>query len=88
MIQHDQKKIHSITINNEVLDPEKWYRIASSDYLLRGSGYPDLAFNRNFSYQSDEIKDVIREYAEDQTFVENAFKKRWVVPNGVTLDVH
>ncbi len=79
VIEHDQKKIHSITINNEVLDPEKWYRIASSDYLLRGSGYPDLAYNRNFSYQSDEIKDVIREYAEIETFISKAFTKRWVV---------
>ncbi|WP_165995793.1 5'-nucleotidase C-terminal domain-containing protein [Bacillus sp. Cs-700] len=77
-IQHHQNQIKMITINDEAFDPERWYRVASSDYLLRGSGYPDLANNRNFHYQPDEIKDVIREYAEKEGFVTNAFKKRWV----------
>ncbi len=77
-IQHDHKQIKMITINDEPFDYERWYRVASSDYLLRGSGYPELANNRNFHYQPDEIKDVIREYAEKEAFVTDAFKKRWV----------
>jgi 5'-nucleotidase len=77
-IHHDHKQIKMITINDEAFDHERWYRVASSDYLLRGSGYQDLANNRNFHYQPDEIKDVIREYAEKEDFVTNAFKKRWV----------
>ncbi|MCA0990518.1 bifunctional metallophosphatase/5'-nucleotidase [Pseudalkalibacillus hwajinpoensis] len=77
-IQHNQNQIKMITINDEAFDPERWYRVASSDYLLRGSGYGELANNRNFHYQPDEIKDVIREYAEKETFVINAFKNRWV----------
>ncbi|PFG13318.1 bifunctional metallophosphatase/5'-nucleotidase [Bacillus sp. es.036] len=77
-IQHNQNQIKMITINDEAFDPDRWYRVASSDYLLRGSGYPELANNRNFHYQPDEIKDVIREYAEKEAFVTNAYKKRWV----------
>ena len=77
-IKHHHHKIEMITINDEVFDPERWYRVASSDYLLRGSGYPDLANNRNFQYQPDEIKDVIREYARKEAFVTNAFMKRWM----------
>ena len=88
IIHHDHKRILSITINNKVLEPEKWYRVASSDYLLRGSGYPDLANNRNFTYQPDEIKDVIREYAKEEAFVKNAYRKCWVAQTGARLEVN
>ncbi|WP_347550110.1 5'-nucleotidase C-terminal domain-containing protein [Pseudalkalibacillus hwajinpoensis] len=75
---HTHNKVMLVSINGESLEDEKWYRVASSDYLLRGSGYPALANNRNFSYQPDEIKDVIREYAEKDEFIKRAFKKRWL----------
>ena len=78
-IIHDRKKIITILVKGEPLEFDKWYSVASSDYLLRGSGYPDLANNRNFAYQPDEIKDVIREYAEKPSFISNAFKNRWLV---------
>ncbi|TKD71384.1 bifunctional metallophosphatase/5'-nucleotidase [Pseudalkalibacillus hwajinpoensis] len=82
-INHNGTKIISLTVNGQLLEEEKWYGVASSDYLLRGSGYPDLANNRNFSYQPDEIKDVIREYAKKDSFVTNAFKNRWFLKKSV-----
>ncbi|MDQ0483193.1 bifunctional metallophosphatase/5'-nucleotidase [Guptibacillus hwajinpoensis] len=78
---HNGTSITSLTVNGEVFEPERWYKVASSDYLLRGSGYPDLAHNRNFSYQPDEIKDVIREYAKQDLYVKTAFKNRWFSKN-------
>ncbi|MCA0174630.1 bifunctional metallophosphatase/5'-nucleotidase [Bacillus sp. RAR_GA_16] len=41
-IHHDHNQIKMITINDEPFDHERWYRVASSDYLLRGSGYPEF----------------------------------------------
>ncbi|WP_270182171.1 bifunctional metallophosphatase/5'-nucleotidase [Alkalihalobacillus sp. CinArs1] len=76
-IEYDGTEVNSITINGEPIDEERWYSIASSDYLLRGSGYPALANNRNFTYQPDEIKDVIREYAKKNDFVVQAYDTRW-----------
>ena len=69
--------IKDIFINEKALDPEKWYSVASSDYLHRGSGYPDLANNKNERYLAEEIKDVIRTYACKKDFIEDAEKKRW-----------
>ncbi|MBN8207747.1 bifunctional metallophosphatase/5'-nucleotidase [Bacillus sp. NTK071] len=87
-VNHNGTGITSLTVNGQLLDEERWYRVASSDYLLRGSGYPDLAHNRNFSYQPDEIKDVIREYAEKDRFVTNAFKNRWVLEKSAVCNNH
>ncbi|WP_377888978.1 bifunctional metallophosphatase/5'-nucleotidase [Alkalihalobacillus sp. R86527] len=76
-IEHDGRKLELIKVNNEPIDEERWYSVASSDYLLRGSGYPALANNRNYTYQPDEIKDVIREYASKKTFVTQSYEPRW-----------
>ncbi len=69
--------IKEVFINEKLLDPEQWYSVASSDYLHRGSGYPDLANNRNERYLPEEIKDVIRIYACKPEFIEDALLKRW-----------
>ena len=87
-IIHDRKKIITILVKGEPLEFDKWYSVASSDYLLRGSGYADLANNRNFAYQPDEIKDVIRQYAEKPSFVSNAFKNRWLVEASRLSEIH
>ncbi len=86
-ILHDRKRVITILVKGEPLELERWYSVASSDYLLRGSGYPDLANNRNFAYQPDEIKDVIREYVEKQNFVTNAFKNRWMVESSIHTEI-
>ncbi|WP_433750366.1 bifunctional metallophosphatase/5'-nucleotidase [Falsibacillus pallidus] len=77
-IIHDGKKILHMTIGNEPVEEERWYRVASSDYLQRGSGYPSLAHNRNDRYLAEEIKDVIEIYAKRSDFVKRAARKRWV----------
>jgi len=82
---HDGKTVHEILIGGEPLDDDKWYSVASSDYLQRGSGYPSLANNRNVAYRAEEIKDVIQEYAAHSEFVESAMLNRWNVLSEVNL---
>ncbi|WP_144510274.1 bifunctional UDP-sugar hydrolase/5'-nucleotidase [Bacillus sp. FJAT-22090] len=76
-IVHDGKKVHAIYVNDIPLEDEKWYSVASSDFLQRGSIYEGLANNRNEKYLAEEIKDVIRLYANKEEFIERASMNRW-----------
>ncbi|TQR20373.1 bifunctional metallophosphatase/5'-nucleotidase [Psychrobacillus vulpis] len=76
-ILHDSKHVHTVYIKGQPLQDDTWYTVASSDYLQRGSGYGSLANNRNEKYLAEEIKDVIRLYADKQEFVEKAYLNRW-----------
>lgn len=83
-VVHDGNIIHEILIAGEPIEPERWYSVASSDYLQRGSGFPALARNRNDAYRAEEVKDVIQTYAADAAFLERAFADRWkTVANAV-----
>jgi 2',3'-cyclic-nucleotide 2'-phosphodiesterase (5'-nucleotidase family) len=75
---HDGKNVQEILIGSEPLEEKRWYTVASSDYLQRGSGYPALADNRNDAYSAEEIKDVIRTYAGKAEVVERAYENRWI----------
>ncbi|MFF2753214.1 bifunctional metallophosphatase/5'-nucleotidase [Psychrobacillus sp. NPDC058041] len=76
-VVHDGKHIREIYVNELLLEDETWYTVASSDYLQRGSGYESLANNRNEKYLAEEIKDVIRLYANNNEFIEKAYVNRW-----------
>ncbi|MGF2617568.1 bifunctional metallophosphatase/5'-nucleotidase [Rossellomorea vietnamensis] len=84
-IEHDGTKVNRILIGENPLEEERWYKVASSDYLQRGSGYPELANNRNVKYLPEEIKDVIRLYGKDSSYIESAFINRWKSAAAVTL---
>lgn len=76
-ILHNGKNDIEIMIGEDPLENDRWYTVATSDYLQRGSGYESLAANRNPLYLAEEIRDVIREYAANPIFLEEAFKNRW-----------
>lgn len=76
-IEHNGKIIEAVTIGGLPLEDDAWYSVASSDYLQRGSGYSSLANNRNDQYLSEEIKDVIRLYANQDNFIKRALDNRW-----------
>lgn len=76
-IEHDGERIHVIYVNGELLEEDKWYSVGSSDYLQRGSGFSCLANNRNEKYLAEEIKDIIRLYADKVEFIEKANVNRW-----------
>ena len=71
-------RIKSVTINDEPLDEEKWYSVASSDYLERGSGYVEMANNRNGRYDPDFIRDVLRKYLPKEELIKQAYLKRFI----------
>ncbi|MHB8131816.1 MAG: bifunctional metallophosphatase/5'-nucleotidase [Mobilitalea sp.] len=79
VIEHNGRIIVNILINGEKLNNEKWYTVASSDYLQRGTGYPSLKNNRNEKYTKDYIKDTLREYMAKSEYVEKAFTDRWIL---------
>ncbi len=68
----------SIIIDEKSLDEEKWYSIASSDYLQRGSGYFEMANNRNERYNPDFIRDTLRKYLSKEEIIKLAFQKRFI----------
>lgn len=76
-ITHEGRTLLDVLIGGLPLEDEKLYSVASSDYLQRGSGYPSLAHNRNDKYRAEEIRDVIRLYANKPEFIEHAYRNRW-----------
>ncbi|WP_240628435.1 5'-nucleotidase C-terminal domain-containing protein [Bacillus salacetis] len=84
IIKHDGNKVIEVLIGGQPLEEEKFYKVASSDYLQRGSGYPSLANNKNEKYLAEEIKDVIRMYAKEPSYTEKALLPRWRASNTVT----
>ena len=79
LIEHDGRKIKNIIINGESLQEERWYSVASSDYLHRGTGYTSLKNNRNVRYNSEYLRDTLSEYLCNSEFIERAFIDRWIV---------
>lgn len=77
--QNAQLKIESITVDGKSLNPEKWYSVGTSDYLQRGTGYRNLANNRNERYRPEFLRDVLEQYLPIESFVELAFTRRFVL---------
>lgn len=77
-ITYDKEKIISIYVNDELLDDEKWYTVASSDYLQRGTVYSSLANNKNPKYKVEYVRDTLREYLVKKDFIDNSFNERWI----------
>ncbi len=70
-------KVCLITIDNTPLDPRRWYSVGTSDYLQRGTGYRELANNRNESYRPEFLRNVLEEYLRKSEFLRCASKKRF-----------
>jgi len=74
-----EPEIESVTVDGEPLDSERWYTVATSDYLQRGSGYPPLAHNRKEKYRVEFLRDVLEEYLAKKSFVESASTSRFTI---------
>ena len=75
------ERLDSVKINNIDIDPEKWYKIATSDYLQRGTGYQEMNNCRNFEYKPEFLRDILEIYLKKKDFIENSFKKRFFNQN-------
>lgn len=77
VIEHDGNEILSVNLENGVLEDEKVYKVATSDYLQRGTGYPSLANNSNVKYNPEYTRDLLRKYLNKREFLEKCFVDRW-----------
>ncbi|WP_066891527.1 bifunctional UDP-sugar hydrolase/5'-nucleotidase [Clostridium nigeriense] len=78
LIEHDGNKINKIIINGKELDEEKYYSVATSDYLQRGTGYRDLANNINVRYNVEYLRITLRDYLYKNNFLDNSYIDRWI----------
>ncbi|MFX1316366.1 MAG: 5'-nucleotidase C-terminal domain-containing protein, partial [Promethearchaeota archaeon] len=72
------KKIQKVMINNELLDPQKWYMVGTSDYLQRGTGYIDFGNCKNEIYKPDWLRDILKKYLKKKNYIKNALIKRFI----------
>ena len=79
IIEHDGNTIQNIIVNGQELQEEKYYTVATSDYLQRGSSYKDLANNKNESYKPEYPRIVLRDYLCKTEFLEQAYIDRWIL---------
>ena len=71
-------KIISMKINNKPIDRLKWYKVATSDYLQRGSGYSDFGNCRNEEYRPEFLRDLLEIYLKRNRFLRLSLKKRFL----------
>lgn len=86
VIEHNGRTIQNISINGEKLIADKWYTVASSDYLQRGTGYKTLANNKNESYKKEYLQYILQEYLEKEEYLEKAFVDRWILRNELAIN--
>lgn len=77
-IQHDGKKVVKINLENGEFDENKIYRVATSDYLQRGTGYESLGKGKNEKFNNEYTRDTLREYLNKKEYVEKCFEDRWI----------
>ena len=78
IIEHDTSRINKIIINGEELDEEKYYSVATSDYLQRGTGYKTLENNINVRYNPEYLRITLRDYLNKEDFLNNSYIDRWI----------
>lgn len=78
VIEHDGKNILRVMLDDGEMEDEKTYRVATSDYLQRGTGYPSLANNTNVRYNPEYMRDTLEEYLKRVDYVDKCFKDRWI----------
>ncbi len=69
---------HILMDNGERLAPGATYRLATTDYLQRGSAYPWLGSCRLVVYRPEIMREVMELYLSRRDMVDAAFRSRWV----------
>lgn len=78
VIEHNGKNISRVMLENGEMEDEKIYRVATSDYLQRGTGYSTLATQINVKYNREYVRDTLQEYLKRVDFVDKCFVDRWI----------
>lgn len=79
VIEYNLKSILRIIINGKEIEDEKWYTVATSDYLQRGTGYKALKNNKNRRYKSGYLREILKQYLCKDDYVERAYIDRWIL---------
>ncbi len=72
------KKIVSMEINEKPIDLFKWYKVVTSDYIQRGTGYEDFKNCRNEVYRPEFLRDLLEIYLQRDIFLKLSRKKRFL----------
>lgn len=78
VIEHDGKNVKHVLINGKEIEDEKYYSVATSDYLERGDWYTPLAEHRNVRYDIDYLRITLKKYLCRKEFLDKAFVDRWI----------
>ena len=78
VIEYDNNNIKKIIINGNDIDEEKYYSVATSDYLQRGTGYKTLANNVNVRYNPEYLRITLRDYLCKDNFLADSYIDRWI----------
>ncbi len=70
-------KLTSIIIDSKALDEDRWYSVGTSDFLQRGTGYSELARNRNVWYRPEFLRDLLQTYLQKRMFLDRALVRRF-----------
>jgi len=73
---------HVLLDNGEQLAPAATYRVATTDYLQRGSAYPSLGSCDLIAYRPELMREVMERYLARRDLVDAAFRSRWVQAPG------
>jgi len=74
-------KIKSVEVEGEPLKPLKWYKVATSDYLQRGTGYTDFMNCKNEIYRPEWLREILEMYLKKKKFIQLAISKRFIKTN-------
>ncbi|MCM1991146.1 bifunctional metallophosphatase/5'-nucleotidase [Oceanirhabdus seepicola] len=77
-IKYKERTISEISVGGLPLEDEKIYKVGTSDYLHRGSGYESLKNNSNVEYNEDYLRDTLEKYLDNKELVRKALSHRWI----------
>ena len=77
-VKHDGKNVIDIILENGEFKEDTLYKVATSDYLQRGTGYESLGRCTCEKYNREYLRDTLREYLCKEEFVEKCLVERWI----------
>lgn len=73
----NMNKIKSILIDDKEIDKEKIYKIATSDYIQRGTGYNDFKSGKNEKFYPEYLREILEKYLNRNEFIQKSKIKRF-----------
>lgn len=78
IVQYNDRNIEKLYIGNREVEDEVYYKVATSDYLQRGTGYECLSNNKLMKYNPEYLRDTLKNYLCRKEFVVKAINERYI----------